>query len=115
LKLRALVLDDDPSRYPSLSASLKGRAIDFAKTARTAIAKLEKNSPYDVVLLDHDLDEAGPRAGTGMDVALHLIDLPKNKLPKAVRVHSRNSSKAREMATLIRGAGVRTIVRPIRD
>jgi hypothetical protein len=69
---RILVLDDDPARHDRFAASL-GAYIPV-ETAYDAINALKK-CPWDVVFLDHDLDQFGAiDPGTGEDVADWIVD-----------------------------------------
>ena len=77
-----------------------------AETAEQAIRMLEKYSPYDLVSLDHDLggniccpsDEV-----SGYVVAKYISEMPIDKLPKCVVIHSFNPVGAENMINVLRG------------
>lgn len=71
-----------------------------AETAEEAIAILKKESPFDIVYLDHDLGNtvyAPSDEKSGFFVAQFITEMPSDKLPKRVIVHSHNPIGARNM------------------
>lgn len=106
-----LILDDQQERHDGFIQMHKGTGarLKHAYTAPEARELLD-TYVFDVAFLDHDLEEDGsyyPTAGTGMDVARHIIAMNPEKRPKFVWVHSWNESRALAMEADLRAAGVR--------
>ena len=104
--MKVLFLDDDPNRMKYARLYFSKDELSEAETAEQAIKMLEKYSPYDLVLLDHDLggkvycpsDEV-----SGYAVAKHISEMPKEKLPLRVVIHSFNPAGAENMIRVLRG------------
>jgi hypothetical protein len=123
--MRVLTLDDMEIRQQAFRRWFLIDTHDEAFTAPDAI-KLLENFDYDVVMLDHDLAEEhyltvseglseGPldgvpeyKPGTGMDVVDYIINMPEERRPKKVIVHSWNPSRSQEMYNRLRDAGFNT-------
>lgn len=101
--MKILFLDDDPTRHAKFRQAHIGRDITFVWSAEEAIEEL-KETYFDEVALDHDLAaqlnmELPPEGeGSGYDVALFIAQLPIEKRPKVVLIHSFNPEGARRMA-----------------
>jgi CheY-like chemotaxis protein len=117
---RILFLDDNLERHKGFIQMTIGDHVDHAYTAREAIEALEKNPPYDYVYLDHDLDQYAemgqtPQEETGQVVADYMAtQLPKDKWPDHVVVHSYNREGAKRMGRKIKEAGMRVLLIPYR-
>lgn len=91
--MRILFLDDMKSRRDVFQQKAIGCVVDFAITAQEAIDLLKKNE-YDVIYLDHDLEEEHYHVTKddhedGRFVARHLKDMTQHH-GKIVVVHSLN-------------------------
>jgi len=110
--MRILILEDRDSRRQEMFNAIQNRSIpievDFATSAYGCIRALVINE-YDVLLLDHDLNDEVPVdkcfmvANNGMTVVNFLcsgwIALEK------VIIHSDNAIRSREMRDLLCAAG----------
>jgi CheY-like chemotaxis protein len=107
--MRVLILDDDSMRQEAFLQNNPGHEITTSVSARESI-RLSKESRFDVVLLDQDLDDFNepnqPSNGTGLEVAVHLTKLPMHHQPRFVVVHSTNALTAGEMMQLLTEAGL---------
>lgn len=82
-----------------------------AETAREAIRKLNMNADYDLIMLDHDLEEEhyaadGAQVGTGMEVARWLAENANPFTAARIIVHSLNEPAAKRMVATMRAAGL---------
>ncbi len=113
--MRILVLDDDKNRHKTFARNLIGNEhVVHAYTHDEAITALNEQEKFDVVFLDHDLNDCehksldyssgygGPVELTGLHVARHVANLPEEKLPRFAIVHSFNPSGAAHMMTVLR-------------
>jgi CheY-like chemotaxis protein len=104
--MKVLFLDDDKGRLKKAEILFVNDELIKVETAEQAIEILEKNSPFDLVSLDHDLggemfcpsDEV-----SGFAVAKYISQMPKDKLPKKVVVHSFNPDGAQKMMDVLQG------------
>jgi hypothetical protein len=120
---RILFLDDSRVRHDAFALSRGGDEILHVCTAADATRALDGGERFDLVYLDHDLAEehylemsGGMREtpapgdppydpGTGMDVVLHILQMPPERRPARVVVHSHNAT-AVEMVARLEHAGV---------
>ena len=117
--IRVFVLDDMQERFIYFQKWYQDR-FDYteAKKAHQAIRILRDEPRFDVYFLDHDLEEehyggycAATWVGTGKDVCHFIVsELPVEKRPAFVVVHSWNPSGAMEMAHLLSDAGIKVIL-----
>lgn len=104
--MKILFLDDDPSRRRYARDYFLGHELSEAETAEQAIGLLKKYSPYDLVMLDHDLggktfvpsDEV-----SGYHVAEYIAGMLADVCPKSVIVHSYNFAGADRMMRVLTG------------
>lgn len=104
--MKILFLDDDAIRIRQARIDFVKDELSVAETAGQAIRMLEKNSPYDLASLDHDLggniycpsDEV-----SGFAVAEYISKMHKEKMPKQVVVHSFNPDGAANMMQVLQG------------
>jgi CheY-like chemotaxis protein len=116
---RILVLDDlDDIRHPVFRRRLSEHQLTCVTTAVAAMAALDVET-FDVLHLDHDLgewykDETGqPRERTGMTVVDHLLQqVPKERWPSKVIVHSWNTNRSRRMVEALNAAGIHAVYQP---
>lgn len=115
--MKILFLDDDEVRHRSMMPKLIGHDVVQAYSAEEAIKALEVSEAFDLVFLDHDLSnehyasavtgEVGELEGTGYDVAVFIAEtLQRDRLPKAVVVHTMNPSGASRMMAALYPAPV---------
>jgi CheY-like chemotaxis protein len=106
MNMKILFLDDDSIRIRQARIDFVKDELSVAETAGQAIHMLEKNSPYDLASLDHDLggniycpsDEV-----SGFAVAEYISKMHKEKMPKQVVVHSFNPDGAANMMQVLQG------------
>lgn len=107
---RVLFLDDDESRHMKFRRENIGHQVVHVYTADVAIQALNE-AVYDLASLDGDLDwqaSAGltPLTPTGVEVAKHIAEMPADRRPRKVVIHSINRGRAREMWRVLKLAGV---------
>ena len=102
--MKVFFLDDDNIRLNAAKVKFANHELHLAKNANEAIRILDKESPFDLVHLDHDLggvylpsDEK-----SGYAVAMHIVHMPAKKKPKTVIVHSYNPNGSRLMIQALR-------------
>jgi CheY-like chemotaxis protein len=107
--MKILFLDDDYNRthffkkhLPSIDAEYS-----YAETAEEAIDLLDNSAAqFEVVFLDHDLGGkifVKEIEGTGYEVALHIVDMPSDKKPYQVILHSHNPVGVQRMHKALKG------------
>ena len=115
--MRIFVLDDMEERLMNFRKWYGHHDYVEAKKAREAINVLANSSPFDLYFLDHDLNDdhyndgsggmysgycSGSSWGTGYDVCRYIVsELPVDKRPKRIVVHSWNPDGAKRMAQLL--------------
>lgn len=110
-----LFLDDMKERHDRFDAMTEGHEVWHAWDAKQAIDRLGERV-YDVAFLDHDLAdmhyedyhakrESVPN-GTGQEVAQFIAQMPADKRPLHVLVHSWNPIGATAIERILRAAGV---------
>jgi hypothetical protein len=119
-----LFLDDSPERHRAFEASLPDGCIAaMVETYDQAVAALAGRR-FDVVYLDRDLNDYDSRSVTGPfgleeltgeHVAKFIAEMPADKRPLCVVVHSWNPDGARRMVATCRAAGIETYYRPFSD
>lgn len=110
--MKILVLDDMTQRLSYFYAWYGGSQHEYreAKTADKAMRVLTHFSPFDIVFLDHDLNEKhydGIDDGeTGYAVCQHIVELPEQHRPRRVVVHSMSPSGSQRMMSLLEANGI---------
>lgn len=97
-----LILEDDASRQKHFNQHLIGNEVTIKATTTEVIQLLESQN-WDVLSLDHDLNQqthvvSGP--GTGFEVAQWLVAHPERK-PKLIVFHTFNTLGASNMSDLL--------------
>jgi hypothetical protein len=111
--VKVLVLDDNPERLQVFAEWFKDHDLTLTNCYGDCIQALIEGSPFDLVHLDHDLNDFGKKSNmagmygenelTGADVAWYItIELPEAKWPRKCVIHSWNPDGARTMLNLIR-------------
>lgn len=113
--MKILFLDDSIERIKVVKDYLgkKPNVLHIAESAPQAISFLKKHSPYDIVMLDHDLHDVniiGEK--TGFAVAQHITTMDKSILPKRIVIHSMNPVGAQRMKTLLNINGIKSELVP---
>jgi hypothetical protein len=114
--MRILVLDDMDVRHDGFVRRFKDHKIDHAYTAEEAIHHLNMRK-YDLVCLDHDLApehyvDGDTKEPSGFDVAVFMSEMPKDKLPTQVLIHSWNPVGADRMKVQLHGLGMFVTCKP---
>jgi DNA-binding NtrC family response regulator len=109
--MNVLFLDDSHHRLVSLMDALsqmdilKNINIDYAPSAQQAIDKLSKDNKYNMIFLDHDLEDfhysnQSARERTGQEVAQWIAD---NKIDcDFIMVHSWNPQGSKRMVDIMK-------------
>jgi hypothetical protein len=113
--MKILVLDDQEQRHDWFSARFSGHYVVHARSVSEAISALS-NLWFDRVQLDHDLgewevlDDETLVERSGMDVVRFITDeLPRDRVPGAIVVHSWNPVGAQNMVNFMRDRGITSI------
>lgn len=126
--MRILVLDDNPERHRVFRRNLIGHLVTHVETYHEALDALAKTPPFDLVFLDHDLNEFEARSVTlssmyegggieltGNDLCRYIAErLPKTQHPKTAVIHSLNHAGAKNMASHLKYTEIDVIVHPYR-
>lgn len=110
--MKILFIDDEEYRHQGFKKFF-GKNSNFECTHvycyDDAVDALRDNQ-FDIVFFDNDL--AGFRSGTdGIDVVKHLLyQLPETQWPKLAWVHSWNHQAARNIASMLKSADIKTYV-----
>jgi len=109
--MNILVIEDNPSRIRHFRQELIGAATTFTNTAEEGLA-LIRNRHFDVVFMDHDLEEYGPSPTKGAIVVREALKCPKCWKKKIWIIHSLNEKGNAQMFTSLRKAGACVISWP---
>lgn len=118
--MKILILDDEQVRhdyFKKIFSAQPEAQLTHVTTVAEAIDELEKNSPFDLVHLDHDLQDTDympyPVERTGADVA-HFITrfMAKELHPARVVVHSVNSVGGPNIRNILQDAGIPVVWAP---
>lgn len=102
--MRLLVLDDDPIRHDAFRNRHEKRfEVHSVYDADGAIEAL-KRFHFDVATLDHDLGTGYPDGSQFVDMM--LTQVPPERWPQSVMVHSHNPVGALRMTERLRDAGI---------
>ncbi len=108
-------MDDDEERHARFVRAHVGHVITQVRDVWQAKRALETAEPYDFACLDHDLGgqqmvESGNASGYA--VAEYIAEMPAEKRPRRVIVHSFNPVGVQNMVRVLKDAGVSTIKAP---
>jgi len=131
--MRILILDDDDNRHAYFRHQLIGHDAVHVHTYAECMDALLDTETFEVVFLDHDLNDNGYRSLAperpghvaremthysregeldGRDVAEDMVRLlPVEKRPFQVVVHSWNPDGAAEMMAILRDGGFKNVIR----
>jgi len=110
--MKILFVDDNPHRHKKAKQCAIGNTFAQAYTAQEAIYALTKNQ-YDLVFLDHDLDENLENqlvdgVEDGRTIAKYLVGL-ENYKDVPIVIHSLNPRGAETMEKILVGAGFKVV------
>ena len=113
-KQRILVLDDNPQRLNVFAQWFKDHDVVLTNCYGDCIQAFLSNERFDLVHLDHDLNDFGNKSTmpsmygggaselTGADVAWFIAyELPESKRPSKVVIHSWNPDGAKAMYDIL--------------
>ena len=113
--MHILVLDDEKIRHEVFSIRYTKHEVDHAWGVTQCINLLQIRDKYDLISLDHDLGGhsqigyAEPGELTGTDVANWIArNLPREKWPDRLIIHSWNIDGAIRMAKILNSVGIST-------
>lgn len=121
--MRILILDDVKYRHDVYDKLYGDDDVFHSYTFSDFLSKLD-NGPWDLIHLDHDLGDfvdnpdlytdgwGKIREYNGTDASDRICNLPDNKLPKRIVVHSINPVGARRMVDMLKHRGIPTIWEP---
>jgi CheY-like chemotaxis protein len=120
--VRILILDDDLERHEVFARNFEGYDVVHCQTYDSCLQALVNQGPFDVVFLDHDLNDharsvgpmvsmyggyGGLREYDGRDVARFIAkQLQPALLPKQIVVHSWNDTEGDEMMKILAPLGL---------
>lgn len=118
-RMNILFLEDDIKRTLIFDKECIGIAsVCHAAAAKKAIDELGSLSRFDLVCLDHDLEDdhyfgGGDLNKTGRPVADFIAQMPADKMPGLIWIHSLNPDGVRAMhASVLQNPAIKVIVLP---
>jgi CheY-like chemotaxis protein len=114
--MNILLLEDNLDRVKAFRRGLIGSSLHHTDRVSQAVRLLETHAPFDVLLLDHDLDQYGgtyETHGDGRDFVRHLIAAasPRQRQTWLIYVHSLNAECGAIMVQELRRAGFTHVYR----
>lgn len=107
--MRVLILDDQQLRHEVFADRHEQDEVHHTFTYDRAIELLRSKPKFDVVYLDHDLQEKA----TGYDAAKFIAErLPDDRKPGVVVVHTLNSACGDRMVQVLQAGGIPTRLEP---
>lgn len=110
--MNILILDDEEHRHSTLEQFHPRAIFTHVYTAKNCISILKSNPSFDLVYLDHDLEEL---LEDGTKVAKALAALPQDQQPKRIIIHSMNPEAALRMAGILSTAALPVLVTPFEE
>lgn len=116
---RILILDDQEARHDWFRSHFKDHMVTSALNYLEAVNHLVQDDQYDIAYLDHDLGihhlgcrvegPFGVRQDANGQHLAHVIirDLPPEKRPREVVVHSVNYAGATAMIAILQEGGIK--------
>lgn len=106
--MRILIVEDSPKRVKVFADKLKDHIVYVAYSADQAYAAIDEEERFDYIFLDHDLcgetyEPSDDKSGYG--VAKYLVSIP-DKYPQRVIIHSLNPSGSKNIAAVLKDAGI---------
>lgn len=110
---RILILDDSEERMKNFMRRFvhdTNVQVTLCMAVWEALRALEERDRFDTIMLDHDLGSGCPE---GDVVAKYIAnELPEDKRPSLVIVHSHNFAASERMVNLLRDVGIRACHKP---
>ncbi len=108
--MRVLIVEDCIERFQVLASQFPDACLTFVRTASQAIRELTDVTcaflRFDVIMLDHDLDEDNTGVnGEGIDVAKWIAQHHWHEPPQII-IHSANPPGAANMESILKSAGL---------
>lgn len=113
-RMKIFFLDDDKERHRRFTMNRIGQDVTAAWTYAEAVELLSKEI-FDLAYLDHDLSDFAasghplPGEKTGTDVAEFITQMPEDRRPRKVIIHSFNPYGAERMEKILRTAGIEVL------
>jgi len=127
---RILFLDDDRIRHDTFAKRFANAECVHVETFDEFERALLRGSKFDVIFLDHDLNDFGNRSVmesvwacygsseqtelTGTDAAVLVAGLPTEKKPEQVVVHTHNPPGGDRMVLILEKANIPVIRQPFK-
>lgn len=113
--MNILFLDDSKLRHQRIRQNVFGATLTAVYTAKGAIAQLDSNIEFDVILLDHDLSDEYEgqildNVEDGRTVARYMAQTTKF-LKTPIVIHSMNEPASKEMESILRNSGHELVTR----
>ncbi len=114
--MRILFLDDNPARHSIMDLKYPLDEVIHAYDIDTYRDALEKYDHFDMISLDHDLNDftelgyfsyVGDSDLNGRDACGYLMKF-LHKAPEVIHIHSSNPDGARDMITFLDSRGVKS-------
>lgn len=105
--MKIFILEDDYTRRAMFNEVLAGHEVFIAEEIDQAKIVYEANKPFDLLLLDHDLDERFMHEGeanTGYSFVKWLVKTKQDHV-KEVVIHSYNPEGAKRMEQALKDDG----------
>jgi CheY-like chemotaxis protein len=106
-----LFLDDNPARHTVMDARYPNDLVVHAYDIHAFRAALEEHERFDMISLDHDLNDFEARSyigdsdATGRDACGYMMKY-RDKLPPVIIIHSGNDDGSKDMAEFLASRGV---------
>jgi hypothetical protein len=122
--MKILILDDMKHRHDAFDERYSSDQIDHAYTYSDFLDLLINKSPYDIIMLDHDLDDlvknydyyydgwGRKRPYNGQHAAIKVTELPEELLPQKVIIQSVNKQGAQAIFNIIQNRGLDVVLEP---
>ncbi len=116
--MKILFLDDMEVRHSKFRNFCGQHNIFHVYTVEEAILALKKESPFNIVYLDHDLGGGiylPSDDNSGYAVAKYISLMNKEKIPEKVVIHSWNEKGAAKMMDILVMSGINAVCEPFFD
>lgn len=126
MTMKILILDDMKVRHDTFDSRYIGSQIDHAYSYSDFLKFLVDESPYDLIMLDHDLGDfykdydyyydgwGSKREYNGQHAAIKVTNLPDELLPKQVIIQSVNTVGAQAIFNIIDNRGIKVKLEPFK-
>lgn len=124
--VKILILDDEDKRHAAYNLTYAEHKIENSYNYIAFLDALYKDSPWDLIHLDHDLGDhmngdtyedgwGVVREFNGVHAASKICELEDKSLPKAVIIHSLNPVGSQVMLNMIKQRGISVEWQPFKD